>query len=125
MGKALRNFCNVLFKNEHEEEEVTPNGQTVAGNAVSPQSRTIGNAAPPPPYQEEEVKVKSNGTTKSSLFNTLRSKLPQRTPKSNGNLFNNLSPSNFMNKRNSPQSSASPKQPKECPEDQQAPEPEQ
>jgi len=99
--KALRNFCNVLFKTEHEEEvttSTTTNGQT----------STIGRAAPPPPIpdgggHEEEAKAKSNGTTK-SLFNTLRSKLPQRTPKGNGNLFNNLSPSNFIQRKSPSQS---------------------
>merc|ERR1712083_1095143 len=78
------------------------NGQT-PGNDVAVSSQE----------QHQEATSKSNGNTKSSLFNTLRSKLPQRTPKQNGNALFNLSPSNFMNKRNSsannsPQPSTSP-----------------
>ena len=130
--KALRNFCNVLFKTEHDEQDGnTANGQT--------QGQTPGNdeAVSSQNEQHQEATSKSNGNTKSSLFNTLRSKLPQRTPKQNGNgaansLFN-LSPSNFMNKRNSsannsPQPSTSPPAvPKETkePEPESAPKPEQ
>ena len=106
--KALRNFCNVLFKTEHDEQDGnTANGQT--------QGQTPGNdeAVSSQNEQHQEATSKSNGNTKSSLFNTLRSKLPQRTPKQNGNALFNLSPSNFMNKRNSsannsPQPSTSP-----------------
>lgn len=126
--KALRNFCNVLFKTEHDEQ--TTNGQsamdTTPGNMDSvnadaeAQRHEVQQQQQQQHQEQPEEKAKSNGNTKSSLFNALRSKLPQRTPKSNGNLFNNLSPSNFMNKRMSPQSSASPKETKESEEAQQS-----
>merc|ERR1712083_1258000 len=98
--KALRNFCNVLFEDDQEPQEpVTENTETTKGNDEKPVT---------------EDKEKSNGN-KSSLFNTLRSKLPQRAAKQNGNsLFNNLSPSHFMNKKNSSRS-PSPARPEQSP----------
>ena len=129
--KALRNFCNVLFKTEHEEQpQQTRGGDTVNGQTPGMGATDHGSS---PQNEQPEATSKSNGNTKSSLFNTLRSKLPQRTPKQNGNALFNLSPSNFMNKRNSsannsPQPSTSPPAvPKETkePETESAPKPEQ
>merc|ERR1712130_1053692 len=88
--KALRNFCNVLFKTENETEIKEDNEKKEIGVIIKEEQQT-------------------NGSVKSSLFSTLRSKLPQRksqpstpTNVSSKKTFFNISPTNtfssFINK---------------------------
>merc|ERR1712129_300212 len=90
--KALRNFCNVLFKTA--DEQTTTDEQKEIGVIVK--------------VEKQEKESESSGT---SLFSTLRSKLPQRkspssTPTNSSGAakktFFNISPtntfSNFINK---------------------------
>merc|ERR1712129_562028 len=94
--KALRNFCNVLFKTE--------NDQKINEDALDEQ-KEIGVIIK---VGKQEKESASSGT---SLFSTLRSKLPQRkspssTPTNSSGAakktFFNISPtntfSNFINK---------------------------
>merc|ERR1712228_24645 len=104
--KALRNFCNVLFKTENETESKEDNEKEI-GVIIREEQQTTPSPNPP-----------SNGSGKSSLFSTLRSKLPQRksqpstpTNVSSKKTFFNISPTNtfssFINKNKSKDVSAS------------------
>merc|ERR1712228_176805 len=95
--KVLRNFCNVLFKTENETESKDENEKEI-GVIIREEQQTTPSPNPP-----------SNGSGKSSLFSTLRSKLPQRksqpstpTNVSSKKTFFNISPTNtftsFINK---------------------------
>merc|ERR1712129_58034 len=100
--KALRNFCNVLFKTA--DEQTTTDEQKEIGVIVK--------------VEKQEKESESSGT---SLFSTLRSKLPQRkspssTPTNSSGAakktFFNISPtntfSNFINKNKKNELSESP-----------------
>merc|ERR1712129_604470 len=104
--KALRNFCNVLFKTE--------NDQKINEDALDEQ-KEIGVIIK---VGKQEKESASSGT---SLFSTLRSKLPQRkspssTPTNSSGAakktFFNISPtntfSNFINKNKKNEMSESP-----------------